>query len=92
MFAASGAQIIVSAASRGDPFASVSPTVKIAAAHEAAANRPEWTDFDAGAIMDGEPLESVAARLYEHIMSVAGGERTASERRGSGEVVFGTTV
>jgi altronate hydrolase len=92
MFAASGTQIILFATSRGEPFGSLSPTLKIAATHEAAANRPEWTDFDAGAIMDGEPMDSVAGRLHEHILRVANGERASHERRGVGDAVFGTMV
>ena len=88
-FAASGAQIILFATTQGTPFGSVSPTVKISSGSGLAEQHPGWIDFDAGPILGGESIESAAARLWEYVLRVAGGEQTAHERKGFGEVVLG---
>ena len=88
LFAASGAQIVLFATMSGTPFGALTPTVKISAATELAEARPEWIDFDAGPILDGESIDAAAARLEEYVLRVAGGERAAHERKGVAEAVM----
>jgi altronate dehydratase large subunit len=38
-------------------------------------------DVDASTVFDGESLESVGNRIYNRLLSVASGERTAAELR-----------
>ena len=87
-FAASGAQIMLFATANGTPFGSLSPTVKISAETELAEARPGWIDFDAGPILNGESIDTAAARLEERLLRVACGERTAHERKGFGDAAM----
>ena len=87
-FAASGAQVMLFATAGGTPFGSLSPTIKISAATELAEAYPEWTDFDAGPILNGESIDAAAARLGEYILRAACGERTAHERKGFGDAAM----
>ena len=49
----------------------------------------EDMDINAGSILDGnETVEQVGARIFETIISVAGGEKTKSERAGMGDEEF----
>jgi altronate hydrolase len=86
--AGSGCQIILFASDGGTPFGCVVPTVKISSATETAARYPGWTDFDAGTVLSGEPPDDAAGRLTEYVLSVAGGEYTAHEKKGYGEIAI----
>jgi altronate hydrolase len=85
-FVSAGAQMILFATEHGTPFGSVIPTIKISAVTETAQKRPEWADFDAGSILNGEPAENAADSLASHVFRVAGGERTSHERRHCWEI------
>jgi altronate hydrolase len=45
-------------------------------------------DMDAGAILDGKPVEEVGRRLLDLILDVASGAATKSEQQGVGEEEF----
>jgi altronate hydrolase len=94
--AASGAQIILFTTGRGTPFGTVVPCVKISTNSELAARHPDWIDFDAGTLLDGQTTwEAETERLTRFVLSVAGGRRAAHERRhSSGIAIFrdGVTV
>jgi altronate hydrolase len=89
VFAASGAQIVLYATSRGTPFGSVVPTIKISADSDTANSHPDWTDFDAGPIAGGESIDNLAGQLEERILRVACGEKTSHEIKGFGEIAIG---
>ncbi|MDR1650397.1 MAG: altronate dehydratase family protein [Synergistaceae bacterium] len=80
--AAAGAQMILFAASLGTPFGSVVPTIKIAASSEEARKHPNWTDFDAGTVLEGEPVEDVCERLWAFVMAAARGGKVSHEMKG----------
>lgn len=75
--AASGAQIVLFTTGRGTPFACPVPTVKIASNSKLADFKKNWIDFDAGALLAGEPAESVADRFMDYILDVASGRTRA---------------
>jgi altronate hydrolase len=80
VFAAGGAQLILLATTRGTPFGSVVPTVKISSADGDTNARPEYADFGAGPILTGESVEDAAKRLEDYAIRVACGEKVCHER------------
>jgi altronate hydrolase len=80
---AAGAHIILFTTGRGTPLGSAVPTVKISTNSSLYERKPEWIDFNAGTILDGEDLTE---ELYEYIIKVAEGELTKNEIHGFREI------
>ena len=80
---AAGAHIILFTTGRGTPLGSAVPTVKISTNSSLYERKPEWIDFNAGTILDGEDLTK---ELYEYIIKVAEGELTKNEIHGFREI------
>lgn len=74
--AASGAQIILFTTGRGTPFGSPVPTMKISTNTALARKKPHWIDFDAGQLLDGIAMPSLADSLLARIVAVASGTET----------------
>jgi altronate hydrolase len=56
-------------------------------------NKPNWIDFNAGVIVDGEPMEKTCKRFIDYIIRVAGGEPVNNEKKGYREIaIFKTGV
>jgi altronate hydrolase len=81
--AVSGAHIVLFTTGRGTPFGAPVPTVKIASNTPLYDKKRNWIDFDAGALMAGESIESMAERFYAYVLRLASGaERTKTEQNG----------
>ena len=91
---AAGAQLILFTTGRGTPFGAPAPTVKIATNTPLFKKKRGWMDFNAGTVADGaETLDEAGERLFRHVLRVASGERTKSERMGArGIAIFKTGV
>lgn len=86
---ASGAHVVCFTTGRGSCFGSKpAPTLKISSTTGLFERLPEEMDFDAGAVITGQPLADVGRRLLEKILETASGTRTASERQGFGDDEF----
>ena len=91
--AASGCQLVLFTTGRGTPFGSFVPTAKISTNTPLAEGKPTWIDFNAGVLAQGEPMDSVAARFTDFVLSVASGEPVNSEKHGIREIaIFKTGV
>ena len=56
-------------------------------------NKPQWIDFNAGVIAEGEPMEEVAKRFADYVIAVANGAKTNNEKNGYREIaIFKTGV
>ena len=86
--AASGCQMVLFTTGRGTPFGSFVPTMKIATNTPLADNKPSWIDFNAGVLAQGEPMETVAARFTDYVLTVAGGEPVNNEKHGIREIAI----
>ena len=86
--AAAGCQVVLFTTGRGTPFGSFVPTAKISTNTPLAEGKPSWIDFNAGVLAQGEPMESVAARFTDFVLSVASGEPVNSERHGIREIAI----
>jgi altronate hydrolase len=84
---ACGAHLTLFTTGRGSVVGSaISPVVKICANPETYRRLSEDMDVNAGRILDGEAtLDAVGAEIFDLVLRVAAGERTASERLGHAE-------
>lgn len=80
---ASGCHMILFSTGRGTPVGAPVPTVKISTNTPLYEKKPHWIDFNAGAVLDGEPLTD---ELLEYVIRVANGERTNNEKNGYREI------
>lgn len=86
--AASGCQIILFTTGRGTPLGTAVPTVKIATNSEIFKRKSNWMDFDAGVLLQGQSMKSVADQLLLHVIEVASGSLTKSEKMGFREIAI----
>ena len=84
-----GANLILFTTGRGSMFAgSAVPTLKIASNSAMYARLKDDMDFNAGAVLDGVPLDAAAEELFELILATASGQPTRAERFGPHEQEF----
>ena len=77
--AASGCHMVLFTTGRGTPFGTFVPTMKI--------------DFNAGVIVENEPMEKTCERFIDYIIKVASGEFVNNEKKGYREIaIFKTGV
>jgi altronate hydrolase len=87
--AASGANLIVFTTGMGTPVGNpIVPVIKVTSNREMARRMSDIIDFDAGGILEGEPLEEAGRRLYRLVLEVASGHWTANECLGHRESAF----
>ncbi len=85
--AAAGAQLVLFTTGRGTPFGCPAPTVKIATNSELYRRKPGWMDFNAGALLEGVPMEELRDRLISDIIALASGDKqTRAEQHGVREM------
>lgn len=92
---AAGATMILFTTGRGTPMGFPAPTLKIASNSGLAERKPNWIDFDAGTLLEGEPAEAATERLLDLVVATASGAETRSERNGEREIALwkqGVTV
>ncbi len=80
--AASGAHIVLFTTGRGTPFASPVPTMKISSNSALAQKKSNWIDFNAGALIEGETMQTMVNRLFDLVIEVASGKKVKSEEAG----------
>ena len=91
--AASGCQLVLFTTGRGTPFGSFVPTMKISTNTPLYNAKPQWIDFNAGVIAEGEEMENVAKRFVEYVINAASGTPVNNEKNGYREIaIFKTGV
>jgi altronate hydrolase len=88
---ACGSHVILFSTGRGSVVGSaISPVIKVCANPETFRNLPEDMDIDAGRILEGrDDLQVVGQEIYDCVLSVADGRKTAPEALGHQEFVLG---
>ena len=71
---AAGCNLIVFTTGRGTPGGFAAPTFRISSNSALYAQKKHWIDFNAGVLLEGEPLRKTADALYEKIMQTVNGE------------------
>lgn len=91
--ASCGCHIVLFTTGRGTPFGTYVPTMKISTNSTLAKNKPTWIDFNAGVIVENEPMEVTCRRFIDYIIRVASGEEVNNEKKGYREIaIFKTGV
>ncbi len=86
---AGGANVCVFTTGRGSVFGcKPAPSLKIATNTPLYEHMRDDMDINAGAILDGVPVEEVGRQIFEEILAVASGKKTKSELAGVGEEEF----
>ena len=86
--AASGCHIVLFTTGRGTPFGTFVPTVKIASHTGLAEKKSNWIDFNAGTLLEGEPMPTVLERFTSFVLDVASGRQTLNEENGYHEIAI----
>jgi altronate hydrolase len=86
---ASGATMILFTTGRGTPLGPPVPTIKISSNTAIAQKKPQWIDFDAGALLEGAAMDELARQLFDLILQAASGEtKTKNEIHGYKEIAI----
>ncbi|MBQ7796352.1 MAG: altronate dehydratase [Lachnospiraceae bacterium] len=80
--AAAGAHIVLFTTGRGTPFACPVPTMKISTNSALASKKSNWIDFNAGVLVEDQPMKEVAEEFFRYVLAVASGEKLCSEKAG----------
>lgn len=84
--AGAGCQLLLFTTGRGNPLATVVPTIKIASNAALALKKSRWIDFDASCVLE-DGTENSARALFALLLQVANGrKKTASEVAGYREI------
>ena len=84
--ASSGCQLVLFTTGRGTPFGTFVPTMKISTNSNLAKNKPNWIDFNAGALVEGTDMKELVKQFIDKIIAVASGEEARNERNGYREI------
>ena len=91
--ASAGCHMVLFTTGRGTPFGTYVPTMKISTNSGLAERKPGWIDFNAGVIVENEPMEKTCERFIDYIIQVASGELVNNEKKGFREIsIFKTEV
>ena len=86
---AGGAHLILFTTGLGTPLGyPIVPIVKISSNSETFSKMRSFIDLDAGGILNGRSISEVSDTIFQLLMDVARGERTASENWGNGEIAI----
>lgn len=86
--AISGAHMVLFTTGRGTPFGSPVPTVKISTNTALFDKKRAWIDFNAGELVDGKSMETLANEFFDYILSVASGAETNTEKHGIRDIAI----
>ena len=86
--ASSGCHIVLFTTGRGTPFGTFVPTMKVSTNSTLAKNKPTWIDFNAGTIVEGEPMVEVFHRFVQKVIEIASGEPTWNEKKNYQEIAI----
>lgn len=86
---AGGCNLVLFTTGRGSVFGfKPAPAVKVASNTALYQSMLGDMDFDAGCLLEGVPIESLAANLLDLALAVASGQPSKSEAQGIGEAEF----
>ena len=86
--AAAGCHMVLFTTGRGTPFGTCVPTVKISTNSALAQKKSGWIDFDAGALLDKQTMDSLTPQLLSFVLAVAGGQAAKNEANNCREITI----
>jgi altronate hydrolase len=86
----SGATLLLFTTGRGTPLGFPVPTIKVSSNSEIAVKKPQWIDFNAGALLDGtKTMAQLEDDLFATVLAVASGTQLANnEKNGYREIAI----
>lgn len=86
---AAGAHMVLFTTGRGTPFGAAVPTLKISTNTSLYEKKRNWIDFNAGSLVEGDDMETLATSLYHLILDIASGNmQTRNEKNGFREIAI----
>lgn len=86
---AAGATLLLFTTGRGTPLGFPAPTVKISSNSSLAARKPQWIDYDAGALLQkGQNAEQFSHDFFRYLIDVASGKATRNEQSDNREIAI----
>lgn len=73
----SGAQLVLFTTGRGTPFGYPTPTAKISSNSPLARRKASWIDFDAGQLLNGKDMDTLAEEFFDYVLDLACGTQKA---------------
>ena len=86
--ASSGCHMVLFTTGRGTPFGTYVPTMKISTNSRLARQKLGWIDFNAGIILEDEPMQQTCERFIDYVIRVANGEPVNNEKKGYKEIAI----
>ena len=86
--ASSGCHLVLFTTGRGTPFGTFVPTVKVSTNSNLNARKPNWIDFNAGSLLEGESMEELRERFIRFIIGIASGNPTNNEKNDYREIAI----
>ena len=86
--ASSGCHLVLFTTGRGTPFGTFVPTVKVSTNNNLNARKPNWIDFNAGSLLEGESMEELRERFIRFIIGIASGNPTNNEKNDYREIAI----
>ncbi|GMA62869.1 altronate dehydratase family protein [Alicyclobacillus fastidiosus] len=84
-----GAHMVLFTTGRGTPMGAAVPTVKISTNTSLYEKKRNWIDFNAGSLVEGDDMQSLAASLYNTMIDIASGRvQTRNEKNGFREIAI----
>ncbi len=80
--AASGCHMVLFTTGRGTPLGGPVPVVKISSNSALATRKKNWTDFNAGVLLEGEKMDVLADTFFDQLVDTASGLKTCNEKNG----------
>lgn len=91
--ASCGCHMVLFTTGRGTPFGTYVPTMKVSTNSNLAKHKPGWIDFNAGVIVENEPMTETCKRFVDYVIRVASGEFVNNEKKDYREIaIFKTGV
>ncbi len=91
--ASTGCHLVLFTTGRGTPFGTFVPTAKISTNTRLFEHKPGWIDFNAGTLVEGESMQSLAERFIEFIQAAASGKKVNTEKKNYREIaIFKTGI
>ena len=86
--ASCGCHMVLFTTGRGTPFGTFVPTMKVSTNSTLAKTKPTWIDFNAGVIVEDEPIDKVLKRFIDYVIGVASGEQVNNEKKDYREIAI----
>ena len=83
---AAGANIILFTTGRGTPLGASVPTIKVASNSRLAKRKSNWTDFNAGELIESNDFENMTEEIFKLLIDIASGRQTKNEQNGYREI------